>query len=124
MNHGPHHERGWIQFLLLMQINEKPIHGYKLAKELQSKRYVRKDRFKTGSLYTILNRMEKKGVLTSEYKESKSSRQRRVYSITEHGRIQLKNSLQYMLCRKRFFDEIEHYYHKHFPESNVKANAR
>ena len=113
---GSHPERGWVQFLLLMLLNEEPKHGYQLAEELQTRGYVREGRFKTGSLYTILNRMEKKEILTSTHEESESGRPRRVYSITEDGRSHLKNGLQYMLRRKKFLDEMEEYYRLHFPE--------
>ena len=51
-------------FLLLMLLNEEPMHGYQLAEELQTRGYVREGRFKTGSLYTILNRMDNKEILT------------------------------------------------------------
>ena len=115
-HHGPHPERGWVQFLLLMLLNEEPKHGYQLAEDLQTRGYVREGRFKTGSLYTILNRMEKKEILTSTHEESESGRPRRVYSITKDGRSHLKNGLQYMLRRKKFLDEIEEYYRVHFPE--------
>jgi len=114
-HHGPHPERGWVQFLLLMLLNEEPKHGYQLAEELQTRGYVREGRFKTGSLYTILNRMENKGSLTSTQQESEAGRPRRVYSITEDGREHLKNGLQYMLRRKKFLDEMEEYYRLHFP---------
>ena len=92
------------------------MHGYQLAEELQTRGYVREGRFKTGSLYTILNRMEKKEILTSKHEESEAGRPRRVYSITEDGRAHLKNGLQYMLRRKQFLDEMEEYYRLHFPE--------
>ena len=85
-HHGPHPERGYVQFLLLLLLNEKPMHGYQLAEELQTRGYVREGRFKTGSLYTILNRMEHKGSLTSTHEESESGRPRRVYSITQEGK--------------------------------------
>ena len=116
---GPHPERGYVQFLLLLLLNEKPMHGYQLAEELQSRGYVREGRFKTGSLYTILNRMEQKRILTSIHEESESGRPRRVYSITDRGKGYLKQGLQYMLRRKRFLDEMEEYYKKHFPDSGT-----
>ncbi len=125
-HHGPHPERGWVQFLLLMLLNEEPKHGYQLAEELQTRGYVREGRFKTGSLYTILNRMENKEILTSKHEESEAGRPRRVYSITEDGREHLKNGLQYMLRRKQFLDEMEKYYRLHFPEpatDGEKENA-
>ena len=123
---GPHPERGWVQFLLLMLLNEEPKHGYQLAEDLQTRGYVREGRFKTGSLYTILNRMEKKEILTSKHEESDAGRPRRVYSITEDGREHLKNGLQYMLRRKQFLDEMEEYYRLHFPDTATdgeKENA-
>jgi PadR family transcriptional regulator PadR len=114
---GPHPERGYVQFLLLLLLNEEPKHGYQLAEDLQTRGYVREGRFKTGSLYTILNRMEEKEILTSKKEESESGRTRRVYSITEDGREHLKTGLQYMLRRKQFLDEMEQYYRKHFPDA-------
>ena len=115
--HHPLPERGWVQFLLLLLLNEEPMHGYQLNEVLQERKLVREGRFKTGSLYTILNRMEEKGILTSAQEESESGRPRRVYSITEDGRSNLKQGLQYMLRRKRFLDELEQYNRKHFPDT-------
>jgi len=115
-------ERGWVQFLLLMLINEEPMHGYQLKEVLEKRKLVRKGRFKTGSLYTILNRMEKKGVLFSLKEESQEGRPRRVYNVTEMGREHLRFGLEYMLRRKRFLDEIEQYYLKYFP--NAQVNGR
>ncbi len=108
-------ERGWIQFLLLILINEKPMHGYQLNEELEKRELVKKGRFKTGSLYTILHRMEKKRVLQSHHEESEKGRPRRVYEVTERGRTRLKQGLRHMLKRKRLLDELEEYYEKHFP---------
>jgi len=123
-SHHKHHqfpERGWVQFLLLLLLNEEPTHGYQLNDELEKRRLVREGRFKTGSLYTILNRMERKGILNSSQEESDEGRPRRVYSITETGRERLKQGLEYMLRLKRFLDEIEKYYRKHFPEAHVNG---
>ena len=111
-------ERGWIQFLLLVVLNEEPMHGYKINEVLEEKNYVRKDRFKTGSLYTILNRMEENGLLSSSQEESEEGRSRRVYTITDAGKTRLKEGLEHMLLRKRFLDEMERYYYEHFPEVN------
>ena len=97
------------------------MHGYQLNEVLEERGFVRKNRFKTGSLYTILNRMEEKGLLTSHQEESDEGRTRRVYEITETGRAQLKQGLEYMLRRKRFLDEIERYYKKHFPGAQING---
>ena len=124
--HGTFPERGWVQFLVLRLLFEQPMHGYQLAEELQVRGYVKEGRFKTGSLYTILNRMEKKGILNSTNMESETGRHRRVYNLTEDGKYHLKRGLQYMLHRKKFLDEMEEYYQRYFPESYIngeKENA-
>ena len=115
--HHPLPERGWVQFLLLLLLNEEPMHGYQLNEVLQERKLVREGRFKTGSLYNILNRMEEKGTLNSTQEESKEGRPRRVYSITQEGKAYLKQGLEYMLRRKRFLDEMEKYYYRYFPEA-------
>ena len=97
------------------------MHGYQLNEVLKKRKLVKKNRFKTGSLYTILNRMEEKGTLSSQKEESEEGRPRRVYQITEIGKAHLKQGLEYMLRRKRFLDEMEKYYLKHFPETQVNG---
>jgi DNA-binding PadR family transcriptional regulator len=92
------------------------MHGYQLNEELEKRGLVREGRFKTGSLYTILNRMEKKDTLKSHHEESDEGRPRRVYEITELGRSRLRRGLEHMLMRKRLLDELEKYYNKHFPQ--------
>ncbi len=112
-------ERGWVQFLLLLLINEQPMHGYQLKEEIHKRGYAREGRFETGSLYTILNRMERRGSLTSTKEESDSGRPRRVYTITEEGKETLQRGLEYMLRRKKFLDEMEEYYRRHFPQTDA-----
>ena len=100
-------------------LNEEPMHGYQLNEVLEERKLVREGRFKTGSLYTILNRMEEKGILNSTQEESEEGRPRRVYSITPEGKAHLRQGLEYMLRRKRILDEMERYYRDHFPEAQV-----
>lgn len=109
-------ERGWVQFLLLMLINEKPMYGYEISEELEKRGLVREGRFKTGSLYTILNRLEHHGLLTSK-EETDSGRTRRVYTITDEGKERLKTGLEHMLRRKKILDKMEKYYQRHFPDT-------
>jgi len=112
-------ERGWIQFLALMMLNDKPMHGYQLKNEMERQGYVREGRFKTGSLYTILNRMEEHGDLSSTQEQSEEGRTRRVYSVTDDGRLRLKAGLEYMLRRKRLLDKLEEYYKTRFQDGDA-----
>ena len=112
-------ERGWIQFLLLTLLNDTPMHGYQLIEEMERKEYVRKGRFKTGSVYTILNRMEHRGFLLSIREKSTSGRPRRTYSITDMGRQYLKRELEQLMALKKTLDELETYYNNHFGEEHT-----
>jgi DNA-binding PadR family transcriptional regulator len=109
-------ERGWIQFLLLGLINEEPIHGYQLIDKMEDRGYVRTGRMRSGSIYTILNRMEKRGLLSSNQQRSNIGRPRRTYKITVSGRDALKRGLEHMLRRKKLLDELAEYYEKHFQD--------
>ncbi|TRO54218.1 hypothetical protein E2P71_04735, partial [Candidatus Bathyarchaeota archaeon] len=81
-------------------------------------------RFRTGSVYTILNRMEEYGLLVSSQEESEEGRTRRIYEITEEGRERLKTGLEYMLLRKRFLDQMEEYYRRHFQEPQPNGEMK
>jgi len=117
VRHRPLPERGWVQFLLLVLLNENPQHGYALINEIEKRKYVDKGRFKTGSIYTILGRMEKNGLLKSMEMLSNKGRTRRVYGITKTGRDRLKIGLEHMLWRKKLLDELEKYYKDHFGDN-------
>ena len=123
----PHHrslpERGWIQFLLLRVLHESPMHGYKLIESMESRGYVQSGRFETGSVYTILHRMEKRGLLSSVKSEAETGRVRRVYSITDAGIEALRQGLQGVLTRKEIFDELADYYDRHFGDEALPEKA-
>ncbi len=112
-------ERGWIQFLALLMLNDRPMHGYELKNEMERQGYVREGRFKTGSLYTILNRMEERGDLASTQEQSAEGRTRRVYRVTDEGRSHLKAGLEYMLRRKGLLDKMEEYYRTRFLDGDA-----
>lgn len=107
-------ERGWIQFLLLRLLHEKPMHGYQVMEELERRGYVRPGRFQTGSVYTILKRMENRGLLRSHIELSDEDRERRVYSVMEKGEEALRRGLESILQRKKLMDDLVEYYKKQF----------
>jgi DNA-binding PadR family transcriptional regulator len=84
-------ERGWVQFLILRILYEKPMHGYRLMEELE-KRSFGCHKLKTGSIYTLLRRMEKKGLISS------------AWETVEVDRIEESTKLQGLV--KRFFEEV------------------
>ena len=115
-------ERGWIQFLLLRMLHEAPMHGYQLIESMESRGYVQSGRFETGSIYTILNRMEKRGLLSSVKTSAETGRVRRVYSLNETGVEALKRGLEGVIQRKALMDELAEYYDQAFGDGGVPDN--
>jgi len=76
--------KGSIASLLLCVIVQQPVYGYWIIKELErrSQGYFK---FKEGTLYPALHRLEKAGLIRGEWQTLSNGRQRRYYHITEKG---------------------------------------
>ncbi len=70
--------------LLLCLIGQKPMYGYQIIKELEKKSegYFR---FREGTLYPALHRLEKMGLIEGRWQVLEGERKRRYYYITEKG---------------------------------------
>jgi len=76
--------KGSIDSLLLTLIDQQPMYGYQIIKELEKKSqgYFK---FKEGTLYPALHRLEKAGLIIGRWQMLPSGRQRRYYYITDKG---------------------------------------
>jgi PadR family transcriptional regulator PadR len=65
-----------------------PVHGYAIAQRLEqvSRGVVQ---VPEGSLYPALHRLENRGLLTSDWKETETGREAKFYRLTRKGRRQL-----------------------------------
>lgn len=74
--------------LLLSLLERQPLYGYKIVKELEEKSqgYFK---FKEGTLYPALHRLEKSGLITGKWQTLPNGRQRRYYYITPRGQAKL-----------------------------------
>jgi PadR family transcriptional regulator PadR len=80
--------QGTLDLLILQVAALGPIHGYAMAQRLQQ---VSKDvlQIQQGTLYPALHRLENKGFLAAEWKESETKREAKFYRLTAKGRKQL-----------------------------------
>jgi transcriptional regulator len=80
--------RGTLDMLVLKVVALGPSHGYAIAQRLQQ---ISKDFFQVhqGSLYPALHRLEDRGWLQAEWKESETGREAKFYSLTKKGRRQM-----------------------------------
>ena len=82
--------QGTLDLLILKVVNAGAIHGYALAQQLQR---ISRDALQVqqGSLYPALHRLENKGLLEAEWKESETGRDAKYYRLTAKGRKQLRS---------------------------------
>jgi len=76
--------KGSFDSLILCLIDQQPMYGYQIIKELE-KRSQGYFRFKEGTLYPALHRLERAGLIQGRWQTLPSGRQRRYYHITEKG---------------------------------------
>ena len=81
--------RGSTDPLLLALVGESPKYGYSILKEIR-KRTEGELRFKEGTLYPALHRLEEEGLIKGEWVSVKGM-ERRYYSLTELGAEVLQN---------------------------------
>jgi PadR family transcriptional regulator PadR len=81
--------QGTLDMVILQVVVAGPIHGYALAHRI---RLISRDllQIQQGSLYPALHRLENRGLLAAEWKESESGRDAKFYRLTAKGRAQLK----------------------------------
>jgi PadR family transcriptional regulator, regulatory protein PadR len=77
-----------IDSLLLCLVKDQSMYGYQIIKELEnrSQGYFR---FKEGTLYPALHRLEKNGLIEGKWQVLTNGQQRKYYSITLKGRESL-----------------------------------
>ena len=80
--------QGTLDMLVLKIVALEPAHGYGIAQRIQQiSREVLQ--VQQGSLYPALHRLEKRGWLKSDWRESETGREAKFYSLTRLGRKQL-----------------------------------
>jgi transcriptional regulator len=79
--------KGHLDVLILAILNGAPAHGYAVIEALRAQSDGRLD-LPEGTVYPALHRLERQGLLASEW-DSGAGRKRRVYRLTARGRREL-----------------------------------
>ena len=82
--------KGSAELLVLTLVEARPRHGYDIGKLIE-KRTNGQIRFRIGSLYPILFRLEDRGLIAGRWLEKSGERRRRLYRLTPAGRKVLKD---------------------------------
>ena len=84
--------KGTADTLVLSTFDEGEQYGYQVVKELER----RSDgffQFKEGTLYPILHRLERQGLLQARWETMPNGLERRYYGLTGAGRVALRDRL-------------------------------
>jgi PadR family transcriptional regulator, regulatory protein PadR len=81
--------QGTLHLLMLKIVAIGPVHGYAIAQRLEqiSRGVVQ---VPEGSLYPALHRLENRGFLAADWKETETGREAKFYRLTRKGRKQLE----------------------------------
>lgn len=79
-----------IQLLILYYLSLKPTHGYEIQKFVQLNHMGEWNNIKSGSIYYAMNKLEKDKMIELVEKVGDAEKTKRIYSITEKGRKNLK----------------------------------
>jgi transcriptional regulator len=80
--------KGTLDMLILKTLTVQPMHGYAIAQHIER---LSRDvlAVEQGSLYPALERLQKKGWVTSRWGQTPTGRRARYYTITASGRRNL-----------------------------------
>jgi PadR family transcriptional regulator, regulatory protein PadR len=80
--------QGTLDMLILKAVSLGPLHGYGVLLRIQQISGNRLE-IQQGSLYPALYRLERQGLIASEWGESENKRKAKYYSLTAGGRKRL-----------------------------------
>jgi PadR family transcriptional regulator PadR len=96
-------KRGSTEMLILALVEDRPRHGYEIAKLIEQ-RSEGVLRFHAASLYPLLYRLEKRGLIKGRWVERAGERRRRFYKLTAAGQKILAEQRQ---TWKEFFAALD-----------------
>jgi PadR family transcriptional regulator, regulatory protein PadR len=97
--------QGTLEMLVLKTLSLEPLHGWGLSMRL---RQISGEVFdvQQGSLYPALQRMVRRGWITSEWRATENNRRARYYDLTRAGRRQLDAQMAEWTHTSRAVDRV------------------
>ncbi len=83
--------KGMLEFLLLKIIAADKVYVADILKQLSGTEFATQE----GTLYPLLSKMRREGLLDYEWKESEAGPPRKYYELTAKGRAQLRETSEY-----------------------------
>lgn len=83
--------KGLLEFLVLQIVAAEKVYVADILKQLSATQFATQE----GTLYPLLSKMRRDGLLDYEWKESEAGPPRKYYKLTAKGREQLRETLEY-----------------------------
>jgi PadR family transcriptional regulator, regulatory protein PadR len=83
--------KGLLEFLVLQIISAERVYVADILRQLSETEFATQE----GTLYPLLSRMRRDGLLDYEWKESEAGPPRKYYQLTAKGREQLRETQEY-----------------------------
>jgi len=83
--------KGLLEFVLLQIIAAEKVYVAEILVQLSSTEFATQE----GTLYPLLSKMRREGLLDYEWKESEAGPPRKYYALTAQGREQLRETSEY-----------------------------
>ena len=83
--------KGLLEFIVLQIIAAEKVYVAEILQQLSSTEFATQE----GTLYPLLSKMRREGLLDYEWKESEAGPPRKYYALTAQGRDQLRETLEY-----------------------------
>ena len=85
--------QGTLNILVLRALSWTPMNGYAIGRWI---RETTRDALtvQEGALYPALHRLEKRGLLSEEWRVTETGREAKFYALTPAGRVQLRAELE------------------------------
>jgi transcriptional regulator len=85
--------QGTLDMLILKTLALQPMHGFGISVRIEQ---ISKGVFRVnaGSLFVALQRLQRAGLIKSEWKATENSRRAKYYSLSEQGRKRLSSETQ------------------------------
>lgn len=84
---------GTLDVLILKSVSWRPSHGYAIGRWIRD---TTQDvlNVQEGALYPALHRLERRGLLAEEWRQTETGRQAKYYSLTGDGRAHLRREIE------------------------------
>jgi transcriptional regulator len=84
--------KGHLDLLVLAALKSGPLHGYAVIQALRERSHEVFD-LPEGTVYPVLHRLERAGLLSSKW-DDETGRRRRVYQLTKAGRTAMRQQTE------------------------------